>query len=51
MKNFKFVSKILPQKEKKRITHTQSTLIITSNKFEEFEVMEIENETPQTSKT
>ena len=33
----------------KRIT--QPTPITTSNKFEEFEEMEIENKTPQTSKS
>ena len=30
----------------KRITQTQPTPIITSNKFEEIEEMEIENKTP-----
>ena len=41
--------KTLPLKNKtqlKRITQTQPTPIITSNKFEEIEEMEIENKTP-----
>ena len=45
----KIKRKILPLKKQnpiKRITQTQPTPIITSNKFEEIEEMEIENKTP-----
>ena len=45
----KIKRKILPLKKQnptKRITQTQPTPIITPNKFEEIEEMEIENKTP-----
>ena len=44
----KIKRKILPLKKNpiKRIPQTQPTSIITSNKFEEIEEMEIENKTP-----
>ena len=46
----KIKRKILPLKTKqnpiKRITQTQPTPIITSNKFEEIEEMEVENKIP-----